>query len=154
MQPKLNYVTLLILIILGVAVGNLASSFIATKYINKNEQKNESVGGPKVANKISKHQEPVKPTDPPENIQETVKLSPEQQPKSLFKPKLPKDPAEQKQLIEERKLDENGLRLAKTCNEWTIVHKDMQTQTSERGMNKHCAEYYDYLSFGNLPNLD
>jgi hypothetical protein len=151
MQAKINYVTLLILIILGVAVGNLASSFIAAKYFNDYEQRSDLAEESKTVNNTVKHEERIKPSNTPKDIQETVKLSPEESPKSLFEPKAPKDPAEQKLQIEERKLDENGLRLAKTCNEWTIVHKDMQTQTSERGMNKHCAEYYDYLSFGNLP---
>ena len=93
---------------------------------------------------------PEKPsqTEIPVTTQETIKLSPEKQ----VEAEIISQPANSEQLIKQRKLDENGVRLAKTCNEWTIVHKDMQTQTSERGMNKHCAEYYDYLSFGNLPN--
>ncbi len=33
MEPKVNYVGLLILIILGVAVGNFISSWITAKYI-------------------------------------------------------------------------------------------------------------------------
>ncbi|MFK7815323.1 MAG: hypothetical protein AB8B92_03225 [Gammaproteobacteria bacterium] len=152
MNPKANYVGLLVLIILGVAVGNLASSFITTKYIHKQNEKNSTevsktaANAPIVTTKTKSESKPNKVT------RETVKLSPETQSDSHAQSETPKNPADHKKSIEQRKIDENGLRLAKTCNEWTIVHKDMQTQTSERGMNKHCAEYYDYLSFGNLPN--
>lgn len=141
MESRINYFALLIVITIGVLTGNLISNLITAKYINA-----------KVENKtieISK----VKPETPTKQItpaimQETIKLSPDKPIESELKEK----PVNQEQLIEQRKLDENGVRLAKRCNEWTIVHKDMNTQTSERGMNKHCAEYYDYLSFGNLPN--
>ncbi len=145
MEPKINYVTLLVLIILGVAVGNLASSFITAKYFQKEHVK-KIADGSKAA--------PITPSKPskPETAPETVKLSPEKQSSSQATPEASENPVTPEQLIEQRKLDEDGIRLAKTCNEWTVVHKDMNTQTSERGMNKHCAEYYDYLSFGNLPN--
>lgn len=148
MEPKVNYVGLLVLIILGVAVGNLASSFITAKYFHKENEKT-SIDISKAATT-----EPLKATksESDETIRETVKLSPETQSDSHTQTEITENSADQKQSLEQRKIDENGLRLAKTCNEWTIVHKDMQTQTSERGMNKHCAEYYDYISFGNLPN--
>ncbi len=148
MEPKSNYVGLLVLIIFGVAVGNLASSYITAKYLHKE-------------NKIISAKEPKDITTIPENstetkihdiTRETVKLTPESLTEPNSKSEVTPNPTEHKLLIEQRKIDENGLRLAKTCNEWTVVHKDMQTQTSEKGMNKHCAEYYDYLSFGNLPN--
>ncbi len=147
MQPKINYVALLILIILGVAVGNLTSSLIASKYINNDYVKETPDSSEALSLEDSKQVE----SPEPENsipAQEIIKLSLEEK-KEL---EIIEKPIEQKLLIEERKLDENGIRLAKKCNEWTIVHKDMNTQTSEKGMNKHCNEYYDYLSFGNLPS--
>ncbi|QMU60690.1 MAG: hypothetical protein GKR92_02855 [Gammaproteobacteria bacterium] len=148
MEPKINYVGLLILIILGVAVGNFASSFITTKYFHKESEKISVEVSKAVPTTPSKATE----TSKLETARETVKLSPEAQPGLHIEPEAIENSADHKQLIEKRKIDENGVRLAKTCSEWTTAHKDMQTQTSERGMNKHCAEYYDYLSFGNLPN--
>ncbi len=150
MQPKINYVGLLILIIFGVAVGNLASSFITTKYLHNEPEKEPVEISNAVPITLSKPAESTKS----EIIRETVKLSPDEQEQSKLESEESKNPTEQKLVIEQRKLDENGLRLAKRCSEWTTVHKDMQTQSSERGMNKHCAEYYDYLSFGNLPDSD
>lgn len=154
MEPKINYVALLILIILGVAVGNLASSFITAKYSYKEHEK-QAAEVPVVV-PANKPASIPKPTAPAKTIttQETIKLSPEANPELNIEPELTEKPANTKQLIEQRKLDENGIRLAKKCNEWTVVHKDMNTPSSERGMNKHCSEYYDYLSFGNLPETN
>jgi len=156
MEPKINYVFLLLLIILGVALGNLASSWFAAKYIDNNIEKAHT-GTPKVlvedASKPTPTQEAdtspeVKAPTRTETIRETVKLSPENQTNPKTVAPLPNT----KELLEQRKLDEIGVKLGKKCNEWTIVHKDMNTETSERGMNKHCSDYYDYLSFGNLPD--
>ena len=156
MEPKINYVTLLILIILGVAVGNLASSWFAAKYIDKEVEKvyseapkvlSEDAPKPVVSQEANIPPE-VKVPAQTEAVRETVKLSPNDQ----TEPEKIESPANSEQLIAQRKLDENGVKLAKKCNEWTIVHKDMNTPSSERGMNKHCSEYYDYLSFGNLPD--
>jgi len=149
MEPKINYVTLLILIILGVAVGNLASSFITSEYLHKQDKKEVSELPTKTPahpakSTISTNSEPV--------TRETVKLSPERPSESQTAPNATEAPVDSEQLIEQRRIDENGIRLSKKCNEWTVVHKDMNTPSSERGMNKHCAEFYDYLSFGTLPN--
>ncbi len=147
MQPNINYLTLLILIILGVAIGNLTSSLIASKYINnKHEKETLEISDTSATNHI-KHAE-TSESEKTVTPQEIIKLSPEDR-EDL---ETSENSIDHKQLIEQRKLDENGVRLAKRCNEWTIVHKDMNTQTSEKGMNKHCSEYYDYLSFGNLPD--
>ena len=160
MQPKVNYVALLILIILGVALGNLASSFIATNYFTKERAKElkpvskELPKEPPIEHsrniELERIKKPLKNKEAvlPEPVRETVKLSPDghEEVQNI------ETPTDSKELIAQRKLDENGLRLAKRCNEWTTVHKDMNTPSSERGMNKHCSEYYDYLSFGTLPN--
>lgn len=156
MQQKINYIGLLLLIILGVALGNLTSSWVTAKY-NYVEPEIKTITAPKVLSKTlikggkpSELKEPAKTgtPEPSEVIRETVKLSPNSQTET----EEIKPIADPKQLMDQRKIDENGIRLAKQCNEWTIVHKDMNTQSSERGMSKHCAEYYDYLSFGNLPS--
>ena len=52
--------------------------------------------------------------------------------------------------MKKRELDDIGMRLAKNCSEWQIAHEDMQTQTSERGMKKHCDEYKNYIETGVL----
>lgn len=129
MEPKVNYVGLLILIILGVAVGNFISSWITAKFIEVDIE-TTSVETPKT------------PTTKSKKTQQTIK----KQPKSVADENTPS----QEQFIEQRKLDDNGIRLAKTCSEWVVAHKDMQTQTSERGMNKHCELYQDYIKSGSL----
>ena len=152
MEPKINYVALLILIILGVAVGNLASSFITTNYLNKEREKEATEVSKAIPTTTPSQSSNTTKLEKPETTRETVKLSPEAQQESQIEPKATENPVDHEQLIEQRRLDENGLRLSKRCNEWTTVHKDMNTPSSERGMNKHCAEYYDYFSFGSLPN--
>lgn len=154
MEPKINYVFLLLLIIFGVALGNLASSLIAKKYFDKDAEIATQVI-PQAP--VIKESLPEASTSQPEKLakpQETVKLSPEGSSESEKESQAVEKPADTKHLIEQRKIDENGIRLAKRCNEWTTVHKDMNTESSERGMNKHCSEYYDYLSFGNLPDTN
>lgn len=133
MEPKVNYVGLLILIILGVAVGNFISSWITAKYIEADIE-TVSVEAPKT------------PSTQAQKTQQTIK----KQPKSVIVENI----TSQEQLIEQRKLDDDGIRFAKTCSEWTVAHKDMQTQTSERGMKKHCGQYQDYIRSGSLPHSD
>ena len=131
MEPKVNYVGLLILIILGVAAGNFISSWITVKYI-KSDIETASV-------EISKA-----PSIEVKKSLQTIKKQ--------SKSEIVENTPDQKQLIEDRKFDDNGIRFAKTCSEWTVAHKDMQTQTSERGMNKHCEQYQDYIRSGSLPH--
>ena len=141
MEPRINYFLLLLIIFVGVTAGILTANWINAKIINTPIEK-EAVEISKVLPNT-----PPKPTNS-KNTQNSIKLSPEK----TIETEVINNSVSQEQLIEQRKLDEDGIRLAKTCNEWTVAHKDMGTQTSERGMTKHCAEYYDYLSFGNLPN--
>ena len=160
MQQKINYIALLIMIILGVAIGNLTSSWLTTKY-NNTKAENAANLVPKVlsdtTSDISKNKTINKPEQnrstgesTRELARETVKLSPKNQTQA----EETTPAASSEELIEQRRLDENGLRLSKKCNEWTVVHKDMNTPSSERGMNKHCANYYDYISFGRLPDAN
>lgn len=170
MQHKSNSVTLLLLIILGVAVGNLTSSWLMTKFNQAETNEVSSSLIEKIDTNLPNKPELTEtqneitrdsasePSDgvteksieesANESIRETVKLSPKDQAET----EEITPPAGSEELIEQRRLDENGLRLSKKCNEWTTVHKDMNTGSSERGMTKHCAEYYDYLSFGALPD--
>jgi hypothetical protein len=101
------------LIILGVAAGNFISSWITAKYIEADIE-TASV-------KISKT-----PSTQAKKSQQAIKKHP--------KSDIAKNTPDQEQLSEQRKLDDNGIRFTKTCSEWTVAHKDMQTQTSERGM--------------------
>ena len=153
METRINYILLLVIIIVGVAAGNIISEWISSRSINK-QAAAQIVEKAKPSSEIkqelsSQTDETVKEIEP-EKInepRETIKLSPDGHKQS----ETTDIPADSEELITQRKLDENGLRLSKKCNEWTIVHKDMNTASSERGMNKHCSQYYDYISFGALP---
>ncbi len=152
METKINNLLLLLVIITGVAAGNLLSSWIDARYLVE-EPTTQVTNIPQIKPEMTtslpnkKNQEETK-SDLVSEPRETVKLSPNDHNDT----KLDETPVNSEELIEKRKLDKDGLRLSKKCNEWTIVHKDMNTASSERGMNKHCSQYYDYISFGTLPN--
>jgi hypothetical protein len=126
MESRISYFALLIVITIGVTAGNLFSHWITDKYFDLEEKPLPEHKLEQIINNQS-NVLPEKPsqTETPVTTQETIKLSPDNQTER----EETKPPANSKQL-----------------------HKDMNTPSSERGMNKHCAEYYDYLSFGSLPN--
>ena len=149
MQIKINYFLLFAVISIGVIVGNVISNWLISNYLSKEIETKSTVGS---------NSPPVESPKPvaPENIEipkieeqtlETVKLSPENTVNTEDKA----TPISTEELIEQRRLDNTGIRLGKKCNEWTIVHEDMNNPSSERGMNKYCNQYYDYVSFGTLP---
>ena len=131
MESRINYLALLIVIIVGVCAGNLVSNWITAKYIET------EVG--KATAEISKVL-----TTKSKNTQQTGKKKTQQI--------IAEDTISQEQLFKQRKLDDDGIRLAKNCSEWTVANKDMQTQTSERGMHKHCELYHEYIRSGSLPD--
>ena len=150
MEIRINYLALLLVIIIGVASGNILSNWFVerysgneqTRHISKDvEKKSKTVAEP--TNELLEETESNKKT----HERETIKLSPNDQTPSH----LSQEPVNTEEQIEQRKINETGVRLAKQCSEWTVVHKDMQTKTSEAGMNKYCDQYYDYVSFGTLP---
>jgi hypothetical protein len=131
MESRVNYILLLIVITIGVATGNLISNWIIASYLSAEVEKTSVEISKALSNRPKKNQKIInKPT------------------KSI----VTEDASSQQSLIEQRKLDKNGIRLAKNCSEWTVAHKDMQTQTSERGMKKHCELYDTYIRTGALPH--
>ena len=149
MQTSMNYFLLFIVITCGVVAGNVISNLIVSGQTAE-EIAAQPSSEPKVSTDISTpsiEQEMKEDDEKDTKLRETIKLSPDNSNES----KITESPINSEELIEQRKLDENGIRLAKQCSEWTVVHKDMQTKTSEAGMNKYCDQYYDYVSFGTLP---
>lgn len=130
MESRVNYIVLLIVITIGVAAGNLLSNWIIATHISAEIEK----ASVEISKALSK-----KPKKGQKTINKPTKST------------VTEDASSQQALIEQRKLDKNGVHLAKNCSEWTVAHKDMQTQTSERGMKKHCEQYEDYIRTGELP---
>jgi hypothetical protein len=129
MASRVNYIALLIIVTIGVTAGNLLSNWIIASYLSA-EVENASVEISKALSKKKKNQKIInKP----------------------IKPMITEDVPNQQLLIEQRKQDKDGIRLANNCSEWTLAHNDMQTQASERGMKKHCGQYEDYIKTGELP---
>ncbi len=133
METKINYFALLIVITVGVAAGNLISKLITVKYIEAEVEK----ASVEISNGLS--------SKPKKALQSIKKLT---------KPTAIENIMSQEQLVEQRKLDENGIRLAKNYSEWSVAHKDMNTQTSKRGMVKYCEQYQEYIRIGTLPHTN
>ena len=90
----------------------------------------------------------------PIEISKTLSTKPKKTQQSIkkqIKPVIIEDSTSREQLIEQRKLDDNEIRFTNICSEWTVAHKDMQTQSSERDMNKHYEQYQDYIKSGLSP---
>ena len=140
MHDKPNYLILLLIIIAGVTVGNLLSDWISEKL------------NPTTANNIA-IETPAPVIETPELETETLIDSTENsnnktqqetvEPETITTPKLT-----QSELIEQRRLDKDGVRLGKTCDEWRQADADMDTPSSKRGVNKHCGDYELYLETG------
>ena len=133
MEPRFNYLGLLIVIIIGVTASNLISNWITTKSIEM-EASEAPVVLPKDISRNAK-----------EKKQEGI---------DLMEPTIVEDPVPQEQLIKQRKYDDNGSRLAKNCNEWREADKAMNTQTTKREVAKHCEIYEKYVKTGELPQTN
>ena len=130
MEPRFNYIALLIVIIVGVTAGNLISTWLTTKTV-ESESNHASAESPKeIATKAKEKK---------------------QESNNQVEPIIAEDDSTQEQLMKQRRYDPNGSRLAKNCNEWRQANKDMNTQTSKLGMTKHCDIYDEYVRTGVLP---
>ncbi len=137
MGSKVNYIALLFIIIAGVAVGNFVSNWIMAEIIEGETEKSTDEISKDVTKQTNKTKQKIK------KQQEVLKIQ-----------EVTKEDINEEFLIEQRKIDDHGIRLAKNCSEWQVAHKDMQTQTSERGMIKHCDYYQQYIKTGKLPPLN
>ncbi len=131
MGSRINYIALFIIVTVGVATGNLISNWITAEFVESEVEKATKAISKEISTQTKE-------------VEQKVKIEQE-------KPKIQKITS-QEYLMKQRELDDTGIRLAKKCSEWQIAHKDMQTQTSERGMKKHCEEYKNYIETGVLPN--
>ena len=103
MQTSMNYLFLLIVIVIGVATGNILSNLIIAKYFSQEfiiQTIKNPVSTPETTPEVIK---PVKEDKPKDNSasRETVKLSPNDQVSSEIEP----SPLNSEELIEQRKLD-------------------------------------------------
>lgn len=142
MDAKFNYLVLLLIIIVGVTTGNLLSNWIAGKFTTTEtnkivvEESEPEIEVPEL--------ETEKLSNPPEDASTT-----NQQDATAPEPQNT-NKLTQSELIDQRRLDKDGIRLGKTCEEWRQADKDMDTPTSNRGVDKHCGDYELYLETGVL----
>lgn len=140
MQSNQNYLVLLLVIIVGVTSGNLLSAWVGKQFAPEDKILKTS--------EINKLIEDEATAETESNIEST---EPELETERIEPPAFEEqnDTAlTQTELIDQRRLDKDGIRLAKTCEEWKQADEDMHTTTSKRGVNKHCGDYELYLETG------
>ena len=140
MEAKFNYLVLILIIIVGVTTGNLITYWI-TNELTESEIERLSVEASNPVIEVPKLKTETL-TERPEESTETVQQE-SSEPETTVTPEMT-----QSELIAQRRLDKDGIRLGKTCDEWRQADKDMNTLTSKRGVDKHCGDYELYLETG------
>ncbi len=126
-----DYFLLWIVVISGVAIGNLVSNFITASYLEaKAEQTAAQI-------KSEVHQQAT----------QTQRESLAQQARDASA--LEVQQAQQlEQLRAERRQDSHGQQLSRACAEWTRANASMNSYTTQSEMNKHCGRLNRYLDSG------
>ena len=129
-KPQPNYIALLAVIIFGVAIGNLVSNWVTAKII---EYKVE-----RTAQELNKEL-----VEQARNTKAFANANAEQQATTRK--------MQEQQIIEQRRTDKIGSRLAQSCTEWKKADNEMVTYTTKRETEKHCSSYESYLLTGVIP---
>ena len=126
----INNLVLLIVIVIGVAGGNLLADWLSAQIA---AYRGESTG--KGASKTGRAgggqaQEPAATKIPmPGDIIRT----------------------QQEQTREQRRRDRDGVRLGQTCEEWRQASVQLKSETARDEMKRHCGIYERYVQDGVLP---
>ena len=126
----MKYVALFLVVVLGVACGNLLSDWIAAElaaYRVKQalaERSQSSRGAGTRADEGSRN--PVAAAE------------------QLLR-------GQQEQAREQRRRDRDGTRLARTCEEWRSADAQLRSETTSAEAKKHCGYYDRYVNDGILP---
>ena len=135
MEPRFNYIALLIVIILGVTAGNLISAWLTNEDV---ETESNQASAEKSKSVVVKGKN----------------VDAEQDSNDPVKPTIAANLEDQDQLMKQRKYDPDGSRLAKICNDWRKADEEMDTQTTKIESAKHCEIYEKYVRTGELPTTN
>lgn len=125
----INYLVLLLVILVGVAGGNLMADWIRGHIAAYRAQQPAGGAAKTSGPRSSQAQEPAGSTIP-------------------FAGDLIR--AQQEQAREQRRRDRDGVRLARACEEWRQANAQLKSETAATEMKKHCGIYERYVQDGVL----
>ena len=119
-----NYLVLLLVILVGVAGGNLISGWVSAEI----EAYRAEQAGARKSGRTS-------------------------QESTISKIPMPGDfvRMQQEHAREQRRRDRDGVRLSQACEEWRQANAQMNSATTGAEMKKHCGIYERYVQDGVLP---
>lgn len=126
-----NYFPLLLVIIVGVTVGNLLSTLITAKVIEYQAQVVIAE-----ANRAFQEQNQKAKSEAASAAQRKAALTAQQQ----------------EAMRKQRALDPHGIRLHQACEEWQKADASLRSETTRHESAKHCSRYESYIQTGVLPS--
>jgi hypothetical protein len=136
LNSNTDYLLLWLVIISGVAIGNLVSNFITASYMEA-KAKQAAV-----------------------EVSAVLKDQAEKMNRETAAMRAANTEAAQAQLDEQaeqqqarRRGDATGQQLSRACAEWTRAHASMNSYTTRTEMNKHCGRLERYVETGALSGL-
>jgi sensor c-di-GMP phosphodiesterase-like protein len=125
-----KYLTLLIIIVIGVTAGNLLANWIAMKVVE--HQVEQALVG--ISNEV------------------TTQMNKAQRETSELRAKArAESEAQESRRRQQRLADKTGTALARACEEWKRAHEEFKSYTSETESAKHCGRLERYLTTGVVP---
>jgi mannitol-specific phosphotransferase system IIBC component len=131
--PNTDYFLLWLVIISGVAIGNLVSNFITAKFLEAQAAQVASDVNAAVRQKAAEAG----------HAQDAQQAADEQAQEAQMAQQL-------EQQRDERRSDANGQQLSRACAEWTRANTSMHTYTTQSEMNKYCARLERHVDTGVL----
>lgn len=127
-----NHFPLLIVIIVGVAIGNLLSTLITAKWIEYQAQ----VAIAEATTVIQAQKSQAK-TEATASTQRKALLNAQQQ----------------EAMRKQRASDPHGIRLHQACEEWKTTDASLHSETTQAETAIHCAQYESYIQTGVLASV-
>lgn len=133
-EDRINYVTLLVVIILGVTIGNLTSNFITATYAEFQLAK--------AAKQLNQELQSINEQQTQKRIQQSARNQ------RLREERKAKQQQKDNDIKRKRMSNQLGQRLKRACEDWTNAATEFKGGTAEREMKKHCDTYYTYINTG------
>ena len=128
-NTTVNYLLLLLVILVGVAGGNLIADWV-TAQINTYRAEKTTPAAKSGRAGATQSQEPAGMKIPLAG--------------DLIR-------GQQEQAREQRRRDRDGVRLSQACEEWRRMNAQLNSETTGAEMKKHCGIYERYVQDGILP---
>ena len=128
-DTSVNYLLLLLVILIGVAGGNLIADWVTAQ--------------------INAYRTEKTPIQPKSGRAGTTRGQEPSGTKIPFAGDLIR--GQQEQARDQRRRDRDGVRLSPTCEEWRRMNAQLNSETTGAEMKRHCGIYERYVQDGILP---